>query len=290
MNKKITILAYILGAEHNPNKLSSQVPWKLNEELIFFGSCKKPIRKDHYEKYLMNNDLGVANLEKENIHLLGFNASPKKNYHDFEKRKILWFGKILKAMTYEKAYTCFNSDLKYKELTKKMMQHDCSPLNFTPIYSLNQNFRGYKYIKNLHKKNDAWIQDITSKNFIKDDKTLSKKNRKLILSNSAKREEVFIKDCVYLCSNEFFAEGEGIKINKKIIELLKNAQPGKKKIDAYKIFGETSNHSANGLHGKHLEITGEIAKKLKIEIKKNANLIRTRKETEELSISKSQKC
>lgn len=290
MNKKITILAYILGAEHNPNKLSSQVPWKLNEEIIFFGSCKKSIRENYYKKYLMKNYLGVVNLEKENILLLGFNASPNKNYHYSEKRKILWFGKILKAMTYEKAYTFFNSDLKYKELTKKMMQHNCCPLNFAPIYSLNQNFRGYEYIKNLHKENDNWIQDITSKNFIEDDKILSKKNRKLILSNSAKREEVFIKDCVYLCSNEFFAEGKGIKINNKIIELLKKAQPNKKKIDAYKIFGEASNHSAIGLHGNHLEITGKIAEKLKTEVKKNANLIRSRKESGEKSITKNQRC
>jgi len=243
------VLAYVVGASKNPDAVECMVPYKVNSDTIFFGPCKKLMREKLYEQYLKDSKNGKADV-LDDIYVLGVNASNPKKI-----RKIIWVGRVLKVLTFERAYNILSS----KKEFKKMMEEEYSPLNLEPLYDRGT-FIGYKLRSKEHEKKNEWVLDVIKK---KNNPDTILKEKTLLLEDPYKRNEVFIRDCVFLCENIFFAEGKGIDIDEGILSIFKKAQRGKKGIDNYAIFGLRSDSSADGLTGRYLEIDdGEIARAL----------------------------
>ena len=241
------VFVYVVGKSNNPDAIECMVPYKVNENTIFFGPCKKPLREHLYERYLKNSDDGEAEIS-DGIYVVGVNA-----YNPQKIRNIVWVGKIVKVLTFERAYNVLSS----KEEFKEMMKEKWSPLHLKPLYE-NGTFIGYGLRSKMHEEEDEWILDIIKK---KDDPNAKLEGKCLYLKDPSKRKNVFIRDCVFLCKNIFFAEGKGIDIDSDILSIFKKAQPGKS-ISKYAIFGLSSNGSANGLRGSYLTIDGELANAL----------------------------
>lgn len=78
----------------------------------------------------------------------------------------------------------------------------------------------------------------------------------------------------FLLDNIFFANGEGIRIDSKIIRIFKNAQQDRNDIDEYAIFGYQTNNSMNGKRGSWLELNEKLADEIISIIKKRLRNIK----------------
>ncbi|MEJ2249558.1 MAG: hypothetical protein P8Y97_07855 [Candidatus Lokiarchaeota archaeon] len=100
MNEKRLYL-YILGSDNEEDRIKTAVPYKINENELFFGPCKKGIREELWKEFLKGNREKV-NLEEKNIeiYLVGINPAKVKN----KPRKLLFAGKIKEIFTFKAAW------------------------------------------------------------------------------------------------------------------------------------------------------------------------------------------
>jgi hypothetical protein len=246
------LFLYVVSASPNPDNVKCLVPYSISHKEIFFGPCKKRLRKKLRDQYLeTSNDVNP----NESIFVVGVNGSnPEKC------RKIIWAGRIIRLMTFEVAYDKLTAS-KYQQ----MRIENKSPLHVRPLYNSAGKFKGYEHCSLMHEKDDNWILDFTHSN----NRYVRLDGKKLLLTPSASRYQAFPRDCCFLLDNLFFAQGAGIPITSKILDILKEAQPERKDINEYAIFGRRSDGSADGRTGRWLEVTGESAEELVHLIKGN---------------------
>ncbi len=222
------VFIYVLAASKDPDKIHCQVPWRVDEDLIFFGPCKKRIRELLRKNYLLP-DKSHSNVD-EDIFIVGVNGS-----NPIQSRKIVWAGKLSEVMTFAEAYKRMQGH-RYLDLRN----HPSSPLHVKPI-SQNGKFIGYEHVSDEHIKNDRWVLDLVSNSA---NPYIKREGRKLIVQRG-KREQVFDRDCCMFLENRFFAAGHGLEFDDEALEILRNAQPGKLGIDSYAIFGRQKKGKGN---------------------------------------------
>jgi hypothetical protein len=265
-----TLFLYVLASSHDPDNVECPVPYQINDKVIFFGPCKKPLREWLRRRYLKAPEDDVSLPSSEDIFVAGVNGSnPQHN------RKIVWAGRVSRAMTFEAAY----NDLTTPEF-QEMQSCPLSPLHVEPKYDTARRFSGYEHISLLHE--DCWVPDTTQRcqatgrcpdprgdkrcwvtDIIKSNAAphTRLKGKQLILAPGADRSRVFTRDCCFLCDNIFFARGKGISITEAMLGVLRKAQRDKE-IDRYAIFGYQRNKHVEGLIGRYLEIPGQLADEL----------------------------
>lgn len=239
-----TIFAYILASSSNPDKIDCVVPWRVNENEIFFGPCKKRLRAYLRKEYLKEKE--EVNVYDKNLYILGFNGG-----NSMEVRKIVWLGKIVKLCTFKKAFQITQDEQKYF----KMLTHKFSPLNLEPVFDLNNEHYGYKIRSEEHKKGGAWLSDFTSK----PRKNFDKSQEDYIFSDRDIKDRDI---CIFLENLHFAKDCKGIEINSNILNSLKNSQPENNDINKYCVFGKTKNGKARGLAGGFLKIQNSNAEEL----------------------------
>lgn len=240
------IFAYILGASHITDGIECYVPEMVDTRNIFFGPCKSDLRKELRTRFLKIKD--TEDVSDSGIYLIGFNASnPEK------ERRIVWTGKIKRVMTFEFAWKFF--------MNKSIIPRS---LHLKPL-SRNGQLIGYQHIGELHLENDKWIWDIINKRRAKTGNLYSLKDSELILKDTRYRQQLFERDCCFICDKLFFAGNgvEGIKITNDFVDILRKTQPGKE-IDDYYVFGPRCSQ------GFTLHITDQFANRLVELLKHNA--------------------
>lgn len=247
------LFLYILSASSNQNYVECLVPYLVNEKELFFGPCKRLLRKNLKDKYLKtSSDLFL----EEDVFVIGFNGSNRE-----KKRKIVWAGRITKLMTFETAYLSLIS-----EDYQKMRERNDSPLHLKPLYDDTGKFLGYEHISLMHINNDGWIRDLIRT----ENPQIIREGNKLLFKPFSDRNQAFPRDCCILLDNIFFANGSGITINKEMVDTLIEVQPEREGISDYSIFGLRVDGSADGRTGRWLEISGNNAQKffdlLKLEL------------------------
>jgi len=236
---------YVVRTSSDPDKVEGAVPWRVDEKLIFFGPCKKPIRKRLREKFL-GQDCS-HNRVTEDIFIIGVNAIKK-----VKKRKIVWWGRLSEVMTFAEAHKRLNEDGRFEKLCK----HECSPLHVEPVEVAGE-LVGYKHSSKLH-KGEEWIYDLLSK----------WPNPYVLLEEQKLRVqygtswEVFDRDCCMLLENRFCALGKdiqpGIEFDEQGLDILREAQRNKSHIDDPAIFGRDVNGKVIGLRGHFREIPDNL--------------------------------
>ena len=124
------IWTYIVAAGKSADKLTCGVPYKVNNDYVFFGPCMKNYRNSLFEQYLKKEKRGRKKID-ENIYFLGMSGSKVKNAKKDDIRKILWFGKLISVFTFESMHNFIDS-LEKKELKanfEKMRTSSDSPLH-----------------------------------------------------------------------------------------------------------------------------------------------------------------
>jgi hypothetical protein len=231
------IILYIMSACTDPDDAShDRIPFELSSEKIFFGACKKKLRQKLFAEYLSSG----ANEAEPNEHILivGMNGiTPSQRV-----RKILWAGRLLSVMTFERAWNSVGNE--YPILKRLRV----SPLHVKPKYDL-VNFIGYTKHGDLH--DDEWLTDISAKRNL----LVSEDN---LFRPHSLRQQYFNRDCCFLLTNEFYARTGGLIIDEHLISILKQAQD-RQDITAIAPFGLTASERINGKRGGWLEIVGDQA-------------------------------
>ncbi len=269
-----TLFLYVLASSHDPDNVECPVPYQVNDKVIFFGPCKKPLRERLRRRYLKAPEDDVSLPSSEDIFVAGVNGSDPRHNRKID-RKIVWAGRVSRVMTFETAY----NDLTTPEF-QEMRSCSLSPLHVEPLSDTARRFSGYKHVSHLHE--DCWVPDTTQRcqatgscpdprrdkscwvtDIIKTGAARQTRldGKQLFLVSGADRSRVFTRDCCFLCDNIFFAQGTGIPITEEMLAILRKAQPGKT-IDLYAIFGYQRNKHVEGLFGRYLEIPGQLADEL----------------------------
>jgi hypothetical protein len=232
---------YVLDASRDPDNVRCVVPWMVDEDLIFFGPCKRRMRERLRNEYLTDgrNHCSV----RDDLYIVSVNGgNPKRT------RKVVSTGKLSELMTFAKATERLDG-VRFSELR----EHPISPLHVRPLFEGGE-LIGYEHVSQEHIKDDEWIGDLVS-----DPTKVSLKARTIRLRPGVASQEAFDRDCCMLLDNVFFAQGEGIQFDKEAVDILKEAQPGRPSIDDYAVFGVDAAGQANGLRGRFLEMDGDLA-------------------------------
>lgn len=236
------VLMYVVAASPDPDHVCCKVPWRVDEDLIFFGPCKKRIRELLRKNYLLP-DKSHSNVDKD-IFIVGVNGS-----NSMQSRKVVWAGKLSEVMTFAEADKRMQGDR-----FLKLREHSSSPLHVRPMVE-NGELIGYEHVSNEHIEKDRWVLDLVSN---RANPSIQVEGRKIILQ-PGKTEQVFDRDCCMFLENLFFADRLGLEFDEEALEILRNAQPGKLGIGHYAIFGRQKKGNAEGLVGRYLQISGDLA-------------------------------
>jgi hypothetical protein len=232
---------YVLNSSKDPDNVGCVVPWMVDEELIYFGPCKRRLRERLRKEYL--TDGSTRSTVSDDLYIVSVNGSNTNRL-----RKVVAAGKLSEVMTFAEASTHLDG-----ERFAEMRYDPMSPLHVRPFLSSGK-LVGYRHVSDEHIHEDYWIGDLTSK-----PEKVAHVGRTIRLRPGTAAKDVFDRDCCMLLDNLFFAQGEGIQIDAEAVAILKAAQPGVAGIDHYAVFGVDTRGQANGMRGRFLEIEGKIA-------------------------------
>jgi hypothetical protein len=244
---------YILSASHDPDRAEQSVPYAIDEREIFFGPCKKRLRKKLRDEFLTEDRPSCE--PHEDIYLIGFNGSNGSG-----ERKIIWAGRVRRIMTFATAHADLRG-ARYKCLTNG----DYPPLHVKPVYDGRRKLIAYARVGCLHA--EKWTWDLVQRPGALPQDCVTPTRLSVPYGYSA--WNTFDRDTCLLLENTFYATRGGIAIGQRILELLKAAQPDEN-IDDYAVFGRRVDGSADGRVGSWLRVDGEVAQALVSAIKREA--------------------
>lgn len=255
--KKRLLYLYILGQNNNHDTISTPVPYRINDEEIFYGPCKKLIREE-LRRLFPSRD--IIDPEKENyeIYLVGINPT-KDTKEDKIFRYFLFAGKIRNIFTFEYAWKYYNIRRENDTNIVKMINgiENFSPLHLEPLYDRNNGkFIGYKHRTDEHK--DNWLKDILSQNEINqlNQEEINKiySDNEILLKDPLK----FERDCCFSLENIFFSYKNNpnpIPLDDRLLSLIVIGLKNPKGADLKSPFGYAKNSSKYGRG--HVKITGD---------------------------------
>lgn len=232
---------YVLDSSKDPDNVRCVVPWRVDEDLIYFGPCKRRLRERLRKEYLAGGCTYTT--VNDDLYIVSVNGSNAKRI-----RKVVSAGKLSEVMTFAEAAGRIDGE-QFSELRDNPM----SPLHVRPVIEGGK-LVGYRHVSFEHIEDNEWIADLTSK-----PEKVGLTGRTIRLQPGALARDVFDRDCCMLLDNAFFAQGEGIQFDQEAVSILKAAQAGVTGIDDYAVFGVDSVGQANGLRGRFLEIEGNVA-------------------------------
>ena len=141
---------YVLSSSKDPDRVRCVVPWMVDEDLIYFGPCKRRLRERLRTEYL-TGDLTQCSVN-DDLYIVSVNGSNSKRV-----RKVVSAGKLSEVMTFAEAADRLEGD-RFSELRNDPM----SPLHVRPVIEGGK-LVGYQHVSFEHIENNYWISDLTSK-------------------------------------------------------------------------------------------------------------------------------
>lgn len=228
---------YCVASSPDPDSVQCVVPWCVDDELIFFGPCKVRMREALRRQYLASGR--SHSTITDDVFIVGVNGS-----NAARERRVVWAGKLSEVMTFAEAFRRLKGE-RFRELR----EDEYSPLHVRPVV------RGYAHRSAEHGDGHGWVWDLVS-----DTSGIRRTGRRLTLRAGATAWETFDRDCCMLLENRFFADGQGLELDREAVEILKAAQPQKRSgINSYAVFGLASDGKPDGLRGRYLRIDDPLA-------------------------------
>ncbi len=236
------VYLYILGASPDPDAVRCHVPWYLGSGEVFFGPCKKDIREELRRELLRGSDYAAV---EEPIHFVGFNAVGGGSV-----RKVVWTGRIREAMSFGRAWMTLTGE-KFAEMRKD----EASPLHVEPLGTPSSMPHAYRIVSDEHRDNGEWLADLATDTGVP---RLIHSGDVATLPNGVSWWDGFGRDVCFLFQDSFVAGRDGnvgIGIDDDLVELLRDAQPHRPKIDRLAVFGR---NVTGGIYGRgHVKLTDE---------------------------------
>ena len=259
---QVEIFLYCDKLSKNPDRITTVIPFRVSDKHIFFGPGESSFRKELRDRFLIYTD----NIAPQNdIYMVGVNDLTGSG----SVRKILWVGKITKIMTYEIANRLLN-DPEWQTLDFvpdiKDPSKNMSPLHVAPTEIMGK-LSGYRHRSALHPKvgKDGvpdWVKDVLDP---RDKGEVLIKDNEFILEDLSRAKKILRRDCCFTCENIFFASGKGMPIEKELVALLDERQPGQR-VDEVGIFGYSQGRDGkltmNKQKGSSLHIRWRVAEEM----------------------------
>jgi hypothetical protein len=236
---------YVLGASKDPDHIRCVVPWKVDEEEIFFGPCKIPLREELRPILLRGEDRGIP---REDTYFVGFNSLPASR-----TRKVVWAGRMLEAMSFGRARMSLSGP-RYTRLQEKDW---ATPLHLEPLDGTGRP-NGYRHVGREHLEDDAWLADILAE----DRSRVRVVGREVRLEPGTTWWDGFPRDVCFRFENVFFADGAGLEIDDELVGVLTDAQQDRQGVGRTAIFGLDSAGRAYGRRGRWLPLESDHADRL----------------------------
>jgi hypothetical protein len=230
------VYLYVVSASKDPDEVApGSVPWSVGRE-IFFGPCKKRLRKTLRDK--------LSTEPNREVYIAGINGKGRD-----ARRTVIWGGKLKKIMTFRKAWREL-TEKRYRELRR----HHASPIHVKPFGR-----DGYEHRSDMHsgKRGDDWVDDLTSRR-----DSVVVKGRTVRPSVNSTAESAFDRDACLLLEDIHYANKRdvcGIEIDEECVQILKGAQRKVSDISREAPFGRDRNGAPKGLRGSWLELPGDYA-------------------------------
>lgn len=257
--KRVEIFLCVDKASKDPDTVGGLVPFRISDEFLFFGPDQTPLRTEFRKRFFTHDDDIAPDVD---IYLVGVNDVSKPD----GIRKIIWIGKATRIMTFAIA-SYLLEDPRFAALEdvrlEKEPDKNMSPLHIDPVVLMGK-LGGYRHRTDYHSKvgRDGipeWAKDVVDP---RDKKEFGIAGKELLLRDVSRSRKVFKRDCCILCENVFFAQGEGMPIEDRLVAFLDEWQPGKE-VDSVAIFGysqgKDGGRKMNKLKGPALHIRWRIA-------------------------------
>jgi len=267
---QVEIFLYCDKLSKSPDKVTTNVPFRVSDKYIFFGPSEPAFRKELRDRFLIYTD----DIKPQNeIYMVGVNDLTKGG----EVRKILWVGKFLEIMTFELAFRLLKDpDWQSLEFVPDVKDPsiNMSPLHLEPMEIMG-NLSGYRHRSAYHPKVSKdgvpdWVKDIIDP---RDMGEIMIKPDELLFEDISRSRKILKRDCCFTFDNIFFADGEGMSIDKELVALLDERQPGQG-VDEVGIFGYSQGRDGkikmNRQKGTSLHIRWSVAEGILEYIKKRA--------------------
>src|SRR5436309_3477370 len=124
---------YVLDSSKDPDNVRCVVPWMVDEDLIYFGPCKRRLRERLRKEYLVGGSTHSA--VNDDLFIVSVNGSNAKKV-----RKVVSTGKVSEVMTFAEAAERLDAD-RFTELRDDQM----SPLHVRPIIEGGK-LVGYRHV------------------------------------------------------------------------------------------------------------------------------------------------
>ena len=112
---------YVLDSSKDPDNVRCVVPWMVDEDLIYFGPCKRRLREQLRKEYLTGGR--THSTVNDDLYVVSVNGSNAKRI-----RKVVSAGKLSEVMTFAEAASRLDGDW-FSELRDDPM----SPLHVRPV-------------------------------------------------------------------------------------------------------------------------------------------------------------
>lgn len=237
----------VASAGPDPDRITKcAVPWRVDDQEIFFGPCKKRIREELRSRFLSETVDDAS--PDEDIYLVGLNPSNASG-----RRTVLWAGRVARVMTYQRAHEVLAGP-RYAA----MRSNAHSPLHVTPIIE-EGDLVGYAHNSLQHAKGDAWVLDLVKR---ASDGAVAHIGDRLMLADARTDWDGFPRDVCFLLENLFFATGRAIDVDEEAADIFRQAQPDVADVNPYAVFGYRRDGSVNGLTGSSLKLESPLADQL----------------------------
>jgi hypothetical protein len=243
-------ILYVVRTSPTPDRCEGAVPWRVDASQIFFGPCKKALRRALRERYL-GPDRQLARVKgRERVVVAGVNAAQGPT-----PRKIVWAGELEQVMSFAEAWARLAGP-RYERL--RSFSH--TPLHLEPIRDAGR-LVGYRHHGLEHSEENAWWDDLVPPR-MRARRVSEASPSVLRLAVSREWWDGFPLDACLLLENRFWADGAGLELDDEVLALLRAAQPAASGVEGSAPFGRNGKGQAIGKRGSYLDVGGTIGAKL----------------------------
>jgi hypothetical protein len=250
-------ILYVLKTSPTPDRCEGAVPWRIDADEIFFGPCKKRLRRALRDRFLgPDRQLRILS-DRERIVIAGVNAGQGRT-----PRKIVWAGELRMVMSFAEAAARLDGD-RYRQ----MREVRATPLHVVPTWEdgrlVGYTHRGLEHAEESrnHPGEFSWWDDLVPRPMRGTRVALA--DRSMVqLADGCSWWDGFPLDACMTLTNLFWADGAGLPLDERAVALLRAAQPGADAVDASAPFGRNGLGHADGKRGSYLEVEGAVASQL----------------------------
>jgi hypothetical protein len=238
----------VAAAGTDPRTIKCPVPWPVDEQEIFFGACKKQMRREFRQRFLVR---GLTDaIPDEELWLIGLYPPL-----DDRARNVLFAGKVTRVMTFARAYESLTAD-RYSDMRRGLRadMRGVSPLHLKPIYEA-KNLIGYEHRLLMHRAKRAWASDVAPKNSSR----IEIDGRRVLVRKGLSAREAFTLDATLVLETLFWGPQHAVlQVDADAVDIFQRAQP-RAGVTARNPLGTTSSGAADGKRGRYLPLEDRLA-------------------------------